>query len=80
MAKFTFNKNYKDLELKRGVKAGEEVEMTIKRADEVVKTVKEKAKKEARFKAYKDFEYTRLDEPGNKDDDSKDKKDAKDKE
>lgn len=77
MAKFEFNKPYKDAELKREVKAGEEVEMTIKRADEVVKNIKEQAEKNPRFKAYKDFEHKRLDVPDSKADGEEKKEDKK---
>ena len=54
MAKVKFNKTYKDLELDRIVKADEEVEMTLKRADELVETISKKAS---------DFNYERLDKP-----------------
>lgn len=42
MAKFKVLKPYKDLELDQKLKEGEEVEMTVKRSDEVAKTLKEK--------------------------------------
>ncbi|WP_164219293.1 hypothetical protein [Virgibacillus sp. YIM 98842] len=58
MAVFKFNKNYRDKELKREVKANEPVEMTVKRADEVVKNIRNQSNK---FKGYEDFEYERLD-------------------
>lgn len=58
MAVFKFNKNYRDKELKREVKAGEEVEMTIKRADEVVKNIRDQVDK---FKDYANFGYERID-------------------
>ncbi len=54
MAKVKFNKTYKDLELDRIVKADEEVEMTLKRADELVETISKQAS---------DFNYKRLDKP-----------------
>lgn len=63
MAVFKFNKNYRDKELKRVVKAYEPVEMTIKRADEVVKNIRSQSET---FKDYEDFGYERID---NKDDD-----------
>lgn len=59
MAKVKFNMNYKDKELKRVVKANEPVEMTVKRADEIVKTVKGQSDK---FKGYDKFAYERLDQ------------------
>ena len=58
MAIFKFNKNYRDKELNREVKANEPVEMTIKRADEVVKTVRKQSDK---FQGYEEFEYERID-------------------
>lgn len=58
MAIFKFNKNYRDKELNREVKANEPVEMTIKRADEVVKTVRKQSDK---FRGYEEFEYERID-------------------
>lgn len=73
MAEFTFNRPYKDLKLKRVVKANEPVEMTIKRADEVVEKVRKQAEKEERFAEYKDFAYERLDAPEDKAKDDKSK-------
>ncbi|MTD30164.1 hypothetical protein [Planomicrobium sp. YIM 101495] len=61
MAEFKFNRNYRDKELKREVKAEELVEMTVKRADEVVKNIKAQS---ATYKEYADFGYERLDKPG----------------
>lgn len=75
MALFKFNKPYQDYELDKEVAAGEEVEMTIKRADEVVKGIKVQAEKNIALEDYKDFAYTRLDEP-----EKKEKEDKKDKE
>lgn len=54
-----FNKDYKDIVLKRDVKANEEVEMTVKRADELVETIRAQSKK---FKGYEDFDYERTDQ------------------
>lgn len=62
MAVFKFNKDYKDKELNRLVKANEPVEMTVKRADEVVKNIREQADK---FKDYADFDYERIDNKEN---------------
>lgn len=73
MAEFTFNRPYKDLKLKRVVKANEPVEMTIKRADEVVENVRKQAEDEQRFAEYADFAYERLDIPEDKTDDKKNK-------
>lgn len=73
MAEFTFNRPYKDLKLRRTVKANEPVEMTIKRADEVVENVRKQAKDEQRFAEYADFAYERLDAPEDKTDDKKNK-------
>lgn len=59
MAEFKFNKPYKDKELDRLVNANEKVKMTIKRADEIVETVRQS-------KGYEDFHYERLDKPESK--------------
>lgn len=56
MAEFMFNKDYRDRELKRVVKANEPVEMTVKRADEVVKNIADQ-----KVKGYEKFNYERLD-------------------
>ena len=58
MAVFKFNKEYRDKELKRSVKAYEPVEMTIKRADEIVKNIRKQSDK---FQGYEEFEYERID-------------------
>ena len=58
MAVFKFNKEYRDKELKRSVKANEPVEMTIKRADEIVKNIRKQSDK---FQGYEEFEYERID-------------------
>ncbi|AJT61488.1 hypothetical protein IDG47_13420 [Staphylococcus sp. EG-SA-6] len=42
MANFKVKQQYNDLELKRVLKKNEEVEMTVKRADAVEKTLSEK--------------------------------------
>lgn len=60
MALFKFSHRYKDKELKRSVEADEPVEMTIKRADEIVDTVR-------KVKGYEDFHYERLDKPKKRD-------------
>lgn len=60
MALFKFSHRYKDKELKRPVEANEPVEMTIKRADEIVGTVQ-------KVKGYEDFNYERLDKPKKRD-------------
>lgn len=62
MAVFKFNKDYKDKELNRLVKANEPVEMTVKRADEVVKNIRSQADK---YKDYADFDYERIDNKEN---------------
>lgn len=54
-----FNKKYRDKELKQEVKAGEEVEMTLKRADEVVKNIRSQSNQ---FKDYTDFGYERIED------------------
>ena len=67
MVKVKFNKSYRDKELGRKVPADEPVEMTLKRADEIVKTIK------SSNEHYKDFKYERLDKPDEKDDKTEDK-------
>lgn len=57
-----FNKDYNDKELERLVKADEPVEMTVKRADEVVRKIKKQADEKEQFKGYTDFNYERVDE------------------
>ena len=59
MVMVKFNKDYKDKELKREVKANEEVEMTVKRADEVVENIRAQSDK---FKGYEEFDYERTDQ------------------
>lgn len=61
MAQVKFNKTYKDLEKDKIIEAGEEVEMTLKRADEVVNKLKDE-------EGYEGFEYERLDSPKKSDD------------
>lgn len=73
MAEFIFNKPYNDLEKKRVVKANEPIEMTIKRADEVVEKVRKQAKEVKRFAEYANFNYDRLDVPDSKVDGNKSK-------
>lgn len=58
MAVFKFNKDYRDKELGRAVKANEPVEMTVERADEVVKNIREQSGK---HKGYENFSYERVD-------------------
>lgn len=58
MALVKFNKSYQDHELERKVEANEEVEMTVKRADELVKVIRSQA---YMHKGYDDFDYERLD-------------------
>lgn len=68
MATFKFNKDYRDKELKRDVKANENVEMTVKRADEVVKNIRKQSDK---FKGYEDFAYERVDKEEKQEEDGK---------
>lgn len=42
MALYKVNKPYRDLELGKLLKTGEEVEMTVKRAEEVTKSLKDR--------------------------------------
>lgn len=58
MVMVKFNKDYKDKELKKVVKANEEIEMTVKRANELVETIRAQSDK---FKGYEDFDYERTD-------------------
>lgn len=55
MALLKFNNNYKDKELGRVVKADEEIDITLKRADEIVKKLK------GNYKGYDNFDYERVD-------------------
>lgn len=57
-----FNKPFKDLKLNRKVDAGEVIDITKSRADQIVKTIKEKSAKEKEFSAYKDFSYEEIKE------------------
>ena len=50
-----FNKPYKDHELGRRVEADEEVEMTVKRAKALVRTIRESG-----FKGYEDFDFEKV--------------------
>lgn len=59
MVMVKFNKDYKDKELKKEVKANEEVEMTLKRANELVENIRAQSNK---FKGYEDFNYERTDQ------------------
>mgnify|MGYP001463910572 CR=1 FL=1 len=61
MAVVKFNRDYRDIELKRLVRAGEEVDMTIKRADSIVKSIKNQSTTNKIYKDYKDFNYKRVD-------------------
>lgn len=56
MAIVKFNKPYQDKELERLINADEELEMTLKRADEIVKNIGNQ-----RVKGYEDFGYERID-------------------
>lgn len=69
MALVKFNQKYRDLELGRIVEADEEIEMTLKRADELVETIN---------KQVEGFSYERLDEPETRE--TKDKEETKTKE
>ena len=55
-----FNKDFKDKETEGTVLANTEVEYTVKRAEEIVKTIQAQAGKEARFSEYKDFVFERV--------------------
>ena len=55
-----FNKDFKDKETEETVLANTDVEYTVKRAEEIVKTIQAQAKKEARFSEYKDFGFERV--------------------
>lgn len=52
---FKFSHDYRDKELDRVVKADEEVEMLVKRANEIVNTVRG-------VKGYENFEATRIED------------------
>lgn len=55
-----FNKDFKDKETEETVLANAEVEYTLKRAEEIVKTIQAQAEKEVRFSEYKDFDFERV--------------------
>lgn len=55
-----FNKDFKDKETEETVLANTEVEYTVKRAEEIVKTIQDQAEKEVRFSEYKDFGFERV--------------------
>ena len=55
MAKYKVLKGYRDAELKRHIRAGEEVELTVKRAEEIERKLEEQG--------YEDAFLKRLDEP-----------------
>lgn len=74
MAIVKFNKRYDDYELDRIVEADEEVEMTVKRADEIVKNITVAAGKDEKLAEYADFSYERLDEQDKKEEVKPDKK------
>lgn len=54
MAKMKFSHAFKDLEKGKVIKAGEEVEYTLKRANEIVAKIQ-------KLKGYDGFNYTRTD-------------------
>lgn len=60
MAKVKFNKSFKDVEKGERVGANEPVEMTLKRADEIVEKVRKQSDK---FEGYNDFSYERVGKP-----------------
>lgn len=60
MAKVKFNKPFFDSEKDERVGANEPVEMTLKRADEIVEKVRKQSDK---FEGYADFSYERVDKP-----------------
>lgn len=55
MAKLQFNNKFRDKKTNKVVQANEPIEMTLTRADEVVKNIKGK------HKGYEEFGYERLD-------------------
>lgn len=55
MAKLQFNKKFRDKETNKVIQANKPIDMTLTRADEVVKNIKGK------HKGYEDFSYERLD-------------------
>ena len=55
-----FNKDFKDKETEETVLASTEVEYTVKRAEEIVKTIQAQAEKEVHFSEYKDFGFERV--------------------
>lgn len=57
-----FNKNFKDKETGKLVEANKPVEVTLKRADEIVENIKKQADSDKRFGGWKDFSYERVEE------------------
>ena len=55
MALLKFNKLYRDKELGRIVEADEEIDITLKRADEIVEKIK------GNYPDYDEFKYERVD-------------------
>lgn len=61
MAKVKFSHDYEDYELERKVKAKEPVDMTLKRADEIVEKIRGQALNHPN-KGYEQFGYERVEE------------------
>lgn len=61
MAKVKFSHDYEDYELERKVKAKEPVDMTLRRADEIVKNIRGQALNYPN-KGYEQFNYERVEE------------------
>ena len=57
MALVKFNKEFKNKETNEVVEANQEVDITLKRADEIVENIQKQTKK---FPEYKDFGYERV--------------------
>ena len=57
MALVKFNKEFKNKETNEIVEANQEVDITLKRADEIVENIQKQNKK---FPEYKDFGYERV--------------------
>ena len=62
MVLMKFNKDFKDKETGKLVEANKPVEVTLKRADEIVANITKLTETETRFKAWEGFSYERVEE------------------
>lgn len=62
MVLMTFNRSFRDNETGKLVDANKPVDITLKRADEIVENITKLAETETRFKAWEGFKYERVKE------------------